>query len=44
LVSHHLARLKAAGLVEVSRSGQYSVYGISEEGRRWVDAVFSATF
>ena len=44
LVSHHIARLKAAGLVEVSRSGQYSVYGLSEEGRRWVDAVFSAVF
>ena len=41
-VSHHLSRLKAAGLVKVSRSGQYSIYSLSEEGRRWVDAVFSA--
>ncbi|NAZ34932.1 MAG: ArsR family transcriptional regulator, partial [Pyrobaculum sp.] len=40
-VSHHLARLKAAGLVKVSRSGQYSIYSLSEEGRRWADAVFS---
>jgi len=40
-VSHHLARLKAAGLVKVTRSGHYSIYSLSEEGRRWVDAMFS---
>ncbi|MCC6021295.1 MAG: metalloregulator ArsR/SmtB family transcription factor [Thermoproteaceae archaeon] len=42
LVSHHLARLRALGLVEISRSGRYNVYSLSAAGRLWADAVFSA--
>ncbi|MDQ4089567.1 MAG: metalloregulator ArsR/SmtB family transcription factor [Actinomycetota bacterium] len=42
LVSHHLRALRAQELVRSRREGKLVIYGLTEDGRRLVEAVLAA--
>ncbi len=42
LVSHHLQKLRAAGLVESRRDGKMVLYGLADAGRALLEPVLAA--
>jgi ArsR family transcriptional regulator len=38
-VSYHLSHLRAAGLLEMRRDGLFVFYGLTEEGRKMLEAI-----